>query len=912
MSTYCDLPIAPILEAVEKWKQRCVIEQLSLFGDGRIWNTRNLDEIRKNFIERPDLGAGNFLAKLKAQLGDTPPEVSQLAAELAWLMYLFPYGSMGPKVKLDNLNAIWKMSGVDLPQPHWALKPEVLSGIGSTGTFYNTGFWVEFSYAVLVFLRLFALDTDARTALTKPDADFSGWLDGLTLIERLPGGPPLNPGKRQFRHIMLFLFQPDRYERISSTQQKRDIVKRLGPQVGLQPDLSTPSAVDRQLFEIRQALEQRHGTKEIDFYRPPVKQLWQDSTPPENQGVKEPKKIYVTDPVANYWLTGAYWDGGDVSETFVREGRWENGYTDRLLEQVKAVQVGDRIAMKSTYVQKNDLPFDNRGKLVSCMAIKARGVVTENAGDGRNLKVDWEPRFKPFVIYHYTYRPTISRIDAQKYPQVMKWIFNDEKQPIDAAQISGLTDTDDAGLIERFGVAPRNVVFYGPPGTGKTWTLIEEVLPAYIDDPEVESDAARLERAASGLGWFELIAAVVLEAGGKPIRVRQICDHRFVAAKLASGATPKHLNALMWGMLQLHTVRESRTVNTNVEKRIEPLVFDKNEQSEWYLAPNWQVIAPELEGVLETLRGKGESKAMQIERYEMVTFHPSFAYEDFVEGLRPVEVEREDGSTFIEIRPVSGALKRLCERARRDPESRYALVIDEINRGNVAKIFGELITLVEPDKRLRYDEQGRRTGGIEVRLPYTGEAFGVPENVDLYGTMNTSDRSIALVDIALRRRFIFRELMPLPGVIEGADGEGRIEPDDDGDFIDLRRLLSVINARLTVLRGRDACIGHAYLTLVTDLDALRSVFRDRLIPLLQEYFYEDWAGIAQVLSGPNGKSAFVYPIQPNLTALFGSQDVADRGFAERMLYRVIDIEKLTAADFRGLYEGVSAAALDIF
>ena len=184
--------------------------------------------------------------------------------------------------------------------------------------------------------------------------------------------------------------------------------------------------------------------------------------------------------------------------------------------------------------------------------------------------------------------------------------------------------------------------------------------------------------------------------------------------------------------------------------------------------------------------------------------------------------------------------------------------------------------------------------------------------VDLYGTMNTSDRSIALVDIALRRRFIFRELMPLPGVIEGADGEGRIEPDDDGDFIDLRRLLNVMNARLTVLRGRDACIGHAYLTLVTDLDALRTVFRDRLIPLLQEYFYEDWAGIAQVLSGPNGKSAFVFPIQPNLTALFGSQDVADRGFAERVLYRVIDVNKLTAADFRDLYEGVSAAALDIF
>lgn len=908
MSTYCDLPIAPILEAVEKWKQRCAIKQRSLLGEDIIWTTENLDALRENFIEKPDNSGANFMAKLEGQLAGTLPAVSQLAAELAWLLYLFPYRSMGPKVKLDNLNRIWKISGNTLPPTHWALTPEVLAGIGSAGTFYNTGFWVEFSYAVLVFREFFSLDSNARAALMRPDANYSDWLDSLSLMERLPGGPPLNPGNRQFRHIMLFLFQPDRYERISSTQQKRDIVRRLGPQVGLVPDLTTPAAVDRQLFEIRKALEKRYDTREVDFYRSPIKELWQVATPP--QGVAEPAAPYVIGAIVGHWLAGAYWDGEDMTEVFVREGRWENGYTDRMLEQVKAVQIGDRIAIKNTYVQKHSLPFDNRGKSVSCMAIKARGTVVENAGDGRNLKVEWEPDFKPFVVYHYTYRWTISPIDAKKYPQVVRWIFDDEKQPFDAVPISSAIAADDAALAERFGIAPRNVVFFGPPGTGKTWTLLEEILPAYTDDPEVESETVRLERIASGLGWFEVIAAV-LEAQGNLMRVPQIRDHRFVEAKLASGVKPKHLNALMWGMLQLHTVRESKTVNTNIEKRIEPLIFDKNERSEWGLVSNWREIAPELEGISNAFRGQGEVKSIQIERYEMVTFHPSFSYEDFVEGLRPVDVEREDGSTFIEIRPVSGALKRLCERARRNPGNRYALIIDEINRGNIAKIFGELITLIEPDKRLRFDENGRRTGGVEVRLPYTGETFGVPENVDFYGTMNTSDRSIALVDIALRRRFIFRELVPLPEVIEGA-GEGQIEPDDDGDFVDLRRLLRVINARLMLLRGRDSRIGHAYLTSVTDLDALRAAFRDRIIPLLQEYFYEDWAGVAQVLGGVKGKSVFVIPLQPNLNVLFGSSEVANGSLAERMLYRVSNMEELRAADFRGIYEGVPESALDIF
>ncbi len=229
-------------------------------------------------------------------------------------------------------------------------------------------------------------------------------------------------------------------------------------------------------------------------------------------------------------------------------------------------------------------------------------------------------------------------------------------------------------------------------------------------------------------------------------------------------------------------------------------------------------------------------------RYEFVTFHQSYAYEDFVEGIRPVT---QGGAVTYEVRP--GVFRVLCDRARRNPGRRYALFVDEINRGNVARILGELITLLEPDKRATYDVTGRFLSGLEVTLPTSGERFGVPRNLDLYATMNTADRSVALLDAALRRRFRFEELMPTAEAIPGADGEGGI-PDGEGGTLDLRRLLRVLNERLTHLLHRDQTIGHACLMGVRDFPGLRRVLAQVVLPLLQECFHDDWDRIRAVLA----------------------------------------------------------------
>lgn len=268
------------------------------------------------------------------------------------------------------------------------------------------------------------------------------------------------------------------------------------------------------------------------------------------------------------------------------------------------------------------------------------------------------------------------------------------------------------------------------------------------------------------------------------------------------------------------------------------------------------------------------------ERYAFVTFHQSYGYEEFVEGLRPVLIEPNAPGESFQAKEVGYEIKRgafltLCARARENSTQRYAMVIDEINRGNISKIFGELITLIEIDKR----EGGKYP--ISVTLPYSSDRFSVPWNVDIIGTMNTADRSLALVDTALRRRFEFIETMPDPSVLKDVIVRA------SGVEIDVQEMLTVINRRIESLYDRDHTIGHAYFTQLRHLTAqqqfpeLHAIFKNRIIPLLEEYFFEDWQKIRLVL-GDNQKSSpdyqFVREVgkQDEALSLFGSNSQMDQ------------------------------------
>ena len=209
-------------------------------------------------------------------------------------------------------------------------------------------------------------------------------------------------------------------------------------------------------------------------------------------------------------------------------------------------------------------------------------------------------------------------------------------------------------------------------------------------------------------------------------------------------------------------------------------------------------------------------------------FHPAYGYEDFLEGYRPRTVS---GNISFDLR--DGVFKKLCKDAAASPEREFFLVVDEINRGDIPRIFGELLTVLEKDKR-----------GKKVVLPVSQEMFSVPMNIFLIGTMNTADRSISLIDAALRRRFGWVELMPDSGVLKDSSVSG----------IALKAWLDALNARVRKFVGRDARnlqIGHSYLMQVgspiRDLATLKRAIRDDIIPLLEEYCYEDFDALSNIL-----------------------------------------------------------------
>ena len=246
---------------------------------------------------------------------------------------------------------------------------------------------------------------------------------------------------------------------------------------------------------------------------------------------------------------------------------------------------------------------------------------------------------------------------------------------------------------------------------------------------------------------------------------------------------------------------------------------------------------------------------------EMVTFHQNFTYEDFIEGIKP-KLNTSELSYEIE----DGVFKTICENAQKDHSNNYVIIIDEINRGNIAKVFGELITLIEPSKRLGAEDE------VKVTLPYSKKSFGIPCNLYIIGTMNTADRSIALLDTALRRRFEFVEMMPNPW-------HEKITIDING--INLQELLSTMNERIVVLLDREHQIGHTYFLDIDSIENLAKTFQNKIIPLLQEYFYDNWGKIALVLN----KNGFVKKTEFSDDLLIANEF----GDSEKEIYELLPI-----------------------
>ncbi|HEB8465422.1 TPA: AAA family ATPase [Campylobacter jejuni] len=368
-----------------------------------------------------------------------------------------------------------------------------------------------------------------------------------------------------------------------------------------------------------------------------------------------------------------------------------------------------------------------------------------------------------------------------------------------------------------------NQILYGSPGTGKTYHTIDKALE--ILDENLESRDEKKAKFDEYVKNGQIVFTTFHQSYGYEEFVEGIKPH------IDSEENSKEIKyEIKDGIFKelcekaLENRDSIKNFNFYIDKLKEKVKIDDNNPEKYFELPNTKYSIQYRNG-----------KTFRIKFDDMSKNHKDYPVSiDNIEKLyKTSNIDEIYNSAYVRAILNYLKLQGLEDYKEKDEKVNlpYIIIIDEINRGNVSKIFGELITLIEPSKRIGEKEE------LKVTLPYSGEKFGVPKNVYIIGTMNTADRSITSLDTALRRRFEFIEMMP---------DVSKLSMDCEG--INLQELLKAINTRIEYLLDREKTIGHAFFVSVENLEDLKKVFQNKIIPLLQEYFYNDYALINEVLN----------------------------------------------------------------
>ena len=386
---------------------------------------------------------------------------------------------------------------------------------------------------------------------------------------------------------------------------------------------------------------------------------------------------------------------------------------------------------------------------------------------------------------------------------------------------------------------PLNQILYGPPGTGKTYSVVRkalEIIEGNASDDRskfkeyIEKGQIKFITFHQSYGYEEFVEGI------KPVFDKESQD-KGLEYKITNGIFKDICKNTIFNIgdtIEGYTISYAGTELIKLKKKNIPGEIPVP----IYLIEELVKLLKNRSITIEDIKNKSaaDKNPEILEKYIVNGYTNLYAY----------------------------LVEYYMKKSNRKSEKRV-LIIDEINRGNISKIFGELITLIEPSKRLGADDE------IIVELPYSKEKFGVPSNLYIIGTMNTADRSIALMDTALRRRFEFVEMMPEYGELNEINIEG----------INIGEMLKAINERIEYLYDRDHTIGHAYFMSLkdsADISELASIFKNKILPLLQEYFYDDWEKIRLVL----GDSQFIKEKKPSSGLFQNSTDYVN----DKTLYEI--------------------------
>lgn len=529
------------------------------------------------------------------------------------------------------------------------------------------------------------------------------------------------------------------------------------------------------------------------------------------------------------WYVGAYTGDGDKhkEDEYIANGEWVNGYEDKYLDIVNSVKVGDKIAIKSSHTQKNNLPFDINGQWVSVMEIKAIGTVTENIGDGRTLKVDWKRFTVPKKWYFYTGRNTIWKVERsqkKKYANaLLDFTFEDKDQDYQMFLRSNFWKS-------KYGLGNSD---------NSTTTYVSEAIAALRS----LGGTATMKEICSCIEKRNILPYIKTNPNWKNAVSTQMLMHCNTSKAYKEGYENLFYSESrgQWGLVDF---------DPDIDDEIEEEAEIEAAGAEPYTSADFlsqvYISRKEYESIVSLLRhkkniilkgapGVGKTFAAKRLAYSMmgekddsrvktVQFHQSCSYEDFVEGYRPAE----DGGFSLS----DGIFKKFCSLARAHSDLDHFFIIDEINRGNLSKIFGELLMLIESDKR------GEE---YSADLIYSGDSFSVPENLYIIGMMNTADRSLAMIDYALRRRFAFYTMKP-------AFDDPTFKSQYENVSCELfhKAIAAVENLNKVILSdsslGAGFEIGHSYFCKkpeeINDV-LVKNIITYEIIPTIEEYWFDN-------------------------------------------------------------------------